>query len=108
MKKLLVLFVMMLVVGLVFAGPVHINGPGDVARDSAEFHFTELFGKADTALPSIQGAVIGSDVVCIFAGNSQGVFNYNEYFGCTDTPMTLLAITTAALDSVYANETGKY
>jgi hypothetical protein len=98
MKKLLALLTTALVIGSVFAGPVHINGPGINTGDIYEFAFSEDFGLTGmSCLPSI-GQDTPFDVGGAVAVDSQGVY-YNKFSGSSGLPLIIAATQIATPDS---------
>jgi hypothetical protein len=107
MKKLLALLIAMLVIGSVFSGPVHINGPGISTENAAVFALSEGFVLADVVLPVIDRAVTENfgqvvaiyrfDVIDAVAGDSQGI--YDELFGVTGSPFMITAALATNPDS---------
>jgi hypothetical protein len=92
MKKLLALLTTALVIGSVFAGPVHINGPGINTGDIYEFAFGVYYNKfsgssglplviaaTQIAAPDSQNIVLGD------AGQSQEVISLS---GCSKPAYT--------------------
>jgi hypothetical protein len=92
MKKLLALLTTALVLGSVFAGPVHINGPGINTGDIEDFGLTGM-----PCPPSI-GQDTPFDVGGAVAVDSQGVY-YNKFSGSSGLPLIIAATQIATPDS---------
>jgi hypothetical protein len=111
MKKLLVLLVLTLVIGSVFSGPVHINGPGILTRDTVIFLPSEETISADAILLMTGGIVANNlcridrfeifryfEVGGTVAVDSQGFYN-DGFSGVSDLPTMFSAILTVSPDS---------
>jgi hypothetical protein len=100
MKKLLALLIVALVIGSVFAGPVHINGPGINTGDIYEFTFSEDFGLAGISRsPSIAQDTPAFDVGGAVAVDSQGVITPNLFSGSSGLPFIITTTQIATFDS---------
>jgi hypothetical protein len=104
MKKLLVLLLATLVIGVAFSGPVHNNGPGISAGDSIEFSHIEEFVSMDLALPSIRitNSAAVSAVPGTFAGNSQGIY-FVETLGVSGSIINISKALTATPDTYFGD-----